>query len=138
MAIKVVNDGELFLLDILHDVLNNTRPMACHLYKNDHTPADTDDVNDYTEADFAGYSEQFAVPFGDVFLDSGRARMVGPTLQFTSTDGTPQDIYGIFVTQDVGLSELVYAERFNAAPVSIGVLTLPIFVTPSISLRSEN
>jgi hypothetical protein len=50
MALLVPNEGEVVMVQAILDL-----DLDLHLFKNDHTPAETDTVADYTEADFTGY-----------------------------------------------------------------------------------
>jgi len=92
------------------------------LFKNDHVPAFTDTIADYTPADFSGYVGPTALAWGSAFVNgSDQGEIDALPVTWTHTGGaTANTIYGIYVLSSAG--DLIYAERFPAplAITSIG------------------
>jgi hypothetical protein len=136
MTLKVVNGGESLALQYL---VNKASPqdLVLRLYKNDKTPADTDVVGDYTEADFTGYAAitlagaSWTVSEGD----PAEAEFAERTFE-SAADQAVQTIYGYYLTRATG-GELVLAERFPTAQ-AIQNNGDRIQVTPTITAEDES
>lgn len=117
MALKIPYDSTLEFLDSL--VANLLDGADLHLYSNNHAPANADVVGDYTECTFPGYAAINLTGWPSASLDASNRASVELALQ-TFTGGTiitPEDIYGIYVTDAVG--NLLYAELNPAGVVSM-------------------
>jgi len=92
------------------------------LFKNDYTPIVTSGLGDLTEADFAGYAEVSAPTWDPSAYDGGdqTVKTQAPDAVFTSSDPTPQDIYGAFIADGGG--NLVCAARHPSAPITMNNL----------------
>lgn len=107
MAMVICNGGKVRLMAALIATLNT---YVLRLYKNNHTPVDTDTVADYTEANFTGYSSIPLNAWGTAFLNgSNKGQTEMSTQFFTQTGtGTTCDVYGYYVTD--GSGNLIWAE----------------------------
>lgn len=139
VALKVPNEGELLLLSWLRQDFNGTQALVLRLFQNDKTPADADTLGDYDEADFSGYSSQQPLQsWGAVFLESGKAKTVEAVHQFTHDGGgVVNDVFG-YLVEDPNTTTLMWAERFASAPIVMDSAADVIFVTPTLTCRSEN
>lgn len=121
---------------MLANTLNKTAPLnlTLRLFINNITPADADNVNasGYQEANFSGYGgiALTAGTWSITVVDPSAATY--PQQTFVSTTATPQTCYGYYITRADG--SLYTAERFSDGPYSISNATLPIKVTPTVSL----
>lgn len=116
MPIVMSQAGYMYTLDALVD----TGFLAyLRLFQNDHTPADTDTVADYDEADFSGYAQIPMAWAPAVINGSGKGQISAAGELFTrGVGGTSNTIYGAYVVAGAGGEELMFAERF-AAPVEM-------------------
>jgi len=138
MALKVVDSGELGMLEILRSAKLNDGNIRFRLFKNDHTPANADDISDYTEADYDGYAEQAASAWVLSTLVGGKAFTQSTALVFLCTGSvTPNDIYGYYVV-DMSSGDLWWAERFASAPIVMDSPGDTISITPTLSAASES
>jgi hypothetical protein len=115
MPLVVVDGGESLALQYLVNKAAPQNLVLC-LFKSNTTPAETDVIGTYTEADFPGYSNITLT--GASWTVSGTApTAIGYAQQtFTCTGGgASQSIYGYFYKRLTG-GELVIAERFSDAP----------------------
>lgn len=140
MAIKVPNDGELGLLNVVIDESFNATQLNCGLFQTNYTPVDGDVLADYTaiEADFDGYAQQALGVFLAATLVGGKAYTACPTLLWIPTGGvTPNDIYGFFVWRNSD-NVLFWAGRFTGAPIVVTGPGTPVTYTATFTLRSES
>jgi hypothetical protein len=112
MALKVVNQAEvIFNKNVLN--VQAAEELDLKLFKNNHTPVDTDTEADYTEATFVGYA---AIPLDHtlwVTTPGNPASSDYPTVTFTSTGGGQNEtIYGYYVVQRLS-GKLLWAELFS-------------------------
>jgi len=84
------------------------------LFKNNHTPASTDTVSDYTEADFSGYPGSVGPTWGAPFINGDdKGEIDAAPVTYTHNGGaTANTIYGVYFLDADG--DLVYADRFGA------------------------
>jgi hypothetical protein len=110
MALKVPNQAEVILLQ----AFINQEDLDLRLFKNNHTPVDTDTEADYTEADFIGYATELLVAGNWTFTPGDPAlASYAPNVIFTSTaGGQSQTIYGYYVTQRLS-GKLLWAEKYS-------------------------
>jgi len=145
MSLLVPNEGETRLLLELLAGGTTREDWTCRLYKTNVTPAETDTISTYTEADFTGY------------VAKTLTRTVNPgTTWTTPASGAPsggwspeaavaessylaqvwsplsaQDIYGYFV-QGASSSLLIFAELFSTVKPLVSGDTLTL--TPRFGL----
>lgn len=135
MALVFSKDGDKKLLQYVSDEANH---YTVKLFQNDVTP-NVDSVEaDFTEADFDGYALQAAF-FSPPFINGNdKGQVTAAMLLWIATgDSTPNDIYGVYVTQgDMAAGTIVYAERF---PAPVSVVNIGDFVAyqPSITCVTE-
>lgn len=106
------------------------------LFSNDHTPAEDDELADYTPATFSGYSP--ATLDGDNWAVTAAEPSVASYAEqeFTSdADQTPETIYGYAIFL-VGDDTFVGAERFPS-PVPVQNDTDLVAVTPRLRLYQK-
>lgn len=120
----------------LRTFFNSLLPF-CGLYQNDLTPTPEDVLGDYVPCDYDGASLLPVLWGSDPFIEtSGTATMYGATLIFQPT-GTamPNPVYGYYVINSI-TAELLYAQRFSGAPLSIGGTLTALPVQPTWRDRS--
>lgn len=132
MSLLVVDGGESLALQYL---VNKATPqdLKLVLFKSNITPAETDVIGTYTEADFTGYS--LVTLTGASWTVSGTApTSIGYAQQtFTSSAGSQnQNVYGYLLKRAAG-GELVLAERFSDGPYNIVNNGDLIKITPAIT-----
>jgi len=136
VALKVPFDASLIVLMTIRDSLL----MNCtlRLYSNNHTPADGDDVTDYTEATFPGYAGIPMTTWSAAALNASNKAEVAEAAQIFTAGViiTPEDIYGIFVTDDSS-GDLIYAEENPAGPVTMSAFGQTFSYLPRFTLDSE-
>ena len=133
MALLVPNGGESIALQYLVGKNTTPRNLILRLFKSNTTPAETDTIGTYTEADFTGYSNVTLT--GASWTVTGTApTSIGYAEQtFTSTAGSQsQSVYGYYLTR-VTDADLVYAERFSDGPYVIVNNGDAIKITPAIT-----
>lgn len=131
MALNFPDVGENIALEAL---VNKTAPqnLSLRLFSNNITPSDTDTAGTYTEATFAGYA---AKTLTGATWNAAAAGSISYSAEqtFTRTStGTPENIYGYYVTQ-VTSGLLVYSERDGAAPFAVTNINDAIKITPTIT-----
>lgn len=108
--------------------------LILHLFINDITPSESDDVGDYTEANGDGYAAVPLTPINWVFTPGTPASATYPQRTFTFT-APAESVYGYFITRAT-TGDLVLAERFDTGPASIQNAGDEIKITPKITLRN--
>lgn len=121
------------------EILDTIAPaefLTLKLFKNDHVPAFTDTLADYTEANFSGYSFGAALAWGAAFINGSNAGEIDAAMITETHNGGPTSnlIYGIYVVD--GLGGLRYAERF-VAPVSMAALGNQVKYVPIVTLINQ-
>lgn len=114
----------LVLADVGADLILNTffnataqQNLLLKLYATDVTPADTDTVATYTEADGGGYAAKTLTNGSWTVAganDPSDAVYAQQTWTFTGALTTNATVYGYFVTDAAGTT-LVYAEKFGTS-----------------------
>lgn len=116
----------------------NSTALKLHLFKNNHTPAVTDTISDYTESTFAGYAAVSMTTWTAAAIASHIATMTSDTKTFTrSTTGTAENVYGYYVT-DNGSTILLWAERDPLAPIVLTNSGDSYTVTPSLAAKDDS
>lgn len=127
--------------DTLKEYLDATKSyrnsLTLRLFTNDHTPADNDVAEDYTEATFAGYSSITPLNWSDaVWDDVDAAISVEQVRGWVVTAPSPgQQVYGYYLTDPDGF--LVYAERAIGAPTAMSTVGVAYVVYPRVTLKNE-
>lgn len=137
MASIVLMDGYLLTkLQQLRTYFQSLNPFAT-LYKNNVTPSPSDTIATYTPGDYDGASSLAVLwPNAPFSSGPGEAFMFGQTLIYQPTGiTTPNMVYGIYVIDTVNV-RLIYAMRFDAAPVAIGGNLDALPVVPTWRERS--
>jgi len=137
MTIVVPNVGEEFFLDSILAAGYTLR-----LYTNDVTAGLDDEqidalvAGDFTEATFAGYSASAIT--GGTWTTTQADPTVGTNTQRTftrSSTGTPQTVYGYYVTRTTG-GALAWFEKFPG-PITVTNNGDAIAVTPTLTLDDD-
>lgn len=136
--LRTVQDGDKLMLQW---ITNQFTPGAIniHLFQNNITPAVTDHLAAYTEATFSGYTSVSATGWGAPTIDgTGHGVTQATPVVFTAFGliVPPQSIYGYYATDSTN-GTLLWAERFDTAPVVIALGGSTITITPSLSLITE-
>ena len=128
MSQHVPDTGCRALLDLLSAAWGSS--LLVHLFRADHTPAASDVVASYTEANFEGYVAQAATAWSAAVTIGGVTFAFAEELEFLKgIGGVGNDVYGYFVT-DAGGTVLLWAERDPNAPVDMSVDGNSYWVTP--------
>lgn len=133
MPLVVPNVGEIKLLSYM---LNKLAPpnTVLHLYSNNYTPSATSIIGDVTEV--AGSTGYAAITMTSTTWSVASVSGVGtasyPEVTFTMT--TSATAYGYYVTNTGG--DLLWLERFTAAPFVLPGAGGQILLTSTISLNS--
>jgi hypothetical protein len=133
MAVVFTNAAEVIAL---RNFLNNTAPqsLVLRLYSNNVTPNKLDVVGDYTEVTGNGYSAVTLDPANFSFSSGDPSTATYPQVTYTFT-GNAGNVYGYFVTR-ASAGDLLFANRFANAPISIANNGDEIRVTLSITLNN--
>jgi hypothetical protein len=134
MALKVPTAASLVFLD--GTILAVLAGAKLHSYSNNHTPAGTDTVSDYTENTYPGYAAITIPTWIAAALIGGKASTT--VAQQTWTAGsivTPQNVYGIYVTTAAGV--LLYGEINPGGVVSMAIPGQTYSYTPVFTEASE-
>ncbi len=131
MAIVAPDVGEVLLLRYM---LNHTAPsdVKMRLFVNDITPSESDLLGTYTEAIDVAYSN---VTLTGVSWTVSTAAGVttGTFAQQEFSFSSSASVFGYFVTDNAG-ANLLWSERFDAAPFSLPSGGGTIAVDPAIEL----
>ncbi len=123
------------LFKFLTNKLAAIDPTNAHvrLFSNNYVPAIGDTVANYTEASYSGYAAQSIGLIPGLTWDSVNSRYLAiwSALSFVGTGGSPQNVYGYYVTAADGT--LLWAETITGGPVSMGPTTTTLVVQPTLS-----
>jgi len=105
------------------------------LFQNDIVPTPATPIGDYTLADYDGYAAEAVTWLAPSVSDAGVPELIGTVGEFRPTGSvTPNTVYGILLTDGAG--GLLYAGRFDAAPLPMGSTLDVVVVTPRVTLSS--
>ena len=139
MALKVPNQGELYLLDL---ILADQDNWTLRLFKNNVTPGDSDTFATYTEADFDGYNsiDGTDLNMAAATTVTGKASSTGDQQTFEHDGGgASNSIYGYYVTIGAGGgAKVLWAERLPSPPQTMANMGDNIKVTPKFTFSSES
>jgi hypothetical protein len=133
MALVVPNEGaqELLRRGLNYSATGN---VVLRLFKSNTTPAETDTVATYTEADFTGYASVTLTGASWTVTNADPASASYAKQTFTSSAGSQnQNVYGYYATNAAG-TVLLWAERFSDGPYNIANNGDKIEVTPVVTL----
>jgi hypothetical protein len=132
MALVVPNVGEVKLLSYMLNIIAPPNTVL-HLYSNNLTPSATSVYADCTEVSASGYAAvTLTSATWTVATSAGVATASYPEITFTfSTSAT---VYGYYVTDTS--TNLLWLERFTAAPFQLPSSGGQILITSTISLNS--
>lgn len=127
MPLNVPNQGETLMLKlILNDATQGD--VKLHIYSNDITPAETDNVATYTLV-----TDPAAKTLTGASWDTATTAGTASYAQQTFTYSGAATAYGYVVTDNAG-SNVLFSERFVDGPYSIPSGGGEIKITPTISL----
>lgn len=111
--------------------------LTLRLFTNDHTPADNDVAEDYTEATFTGYAPVNPLNWSDAVInDGGYAESVEQVRGWIVTaPSAGQQVYGYYLTDGDGF--LVWAERAAGAPTAMSAVGAAYVVYPRVTFKNE-
>lgn len=137
MALVVPDVGEIQSLTELVAAWGGD--LVVDLYQNDYTPVAASVVGSFTVATFSGYAQE-ALAGGAVnpAVDGdSRAFATWDEVEFTHNGGgTSNSVYGYYVRDGGG--NLLWAERFDAAPIAMANSGDQLRFVPKLTLKSEN
>lgn len=124
--------GEQQLLKIILNQVSASN-VGLHLYGNNHTPSPSDTLSNYTELVANGYAAVYLTGADWVIATtSGVTTATYPIQTFTMTIAC--SVYGYYVT-DLSNMNLLWAEEFANAPISLSASGGTITITPTVSLQ---
>ncbi len=127
MSLVICEGGGLIALKALVNHTAQTDDLELHLFMSDTTPAITDVVGDYTEANFTGYA---AITLTGTDFVVTALPIEHPKKTFESTASSQnQDVYGYYLTAG---GVLIGAERFSDGPYNVNNNGDEVEVTLSI------
>ena len=105
---EAISQGGLVLLTQQWRVYLNT--CTLRLFQNNHTPAATDTVAQYTEATFTGYAAVGLNSWGNAYLNAANIGEIDETSRTFTQTGVAQTclVFGYYITDPN--NNLVYAE----------------------------
>jgi hypothetical protein len=126
---------QLDTLTELIDMGNVLDGAMLHLALDMPTPSKENLVADFTEATFAGSTDQ-AIVWGTPFIDGdGKVKVPAPSLEFVCTGGTPDEtIVGWYVTNTAG-TVLLFSQELET-PVHVGRVSEGVVVQVTFPLDS--
>lgn len=131
MSLVLANGIKAPLLELERAFFNT---LEICLFKNDHIPAGTDTIANYTEADFTGYNAKPLNDFAAAYLNASNQGEIDAVVKIWTQTGAAvaNNIYGYFIRTTGGT--LVLAERAVGAPFNMNAAGLVYVVYPIILL----
>lgn len=127
----LVDGAELVALRYMTGNVASTERLVLKLYKNDRTPSESDTAGDYTEATFTGYVQEVLTTW--TFTAGSSPFAEHAEVEFVSTIAQPaQSVYGYYIVRET-TGDLVAAERFPLAPITVQNVGEAFKVTPKIT-----
>jgi hypothetical protein len=132
MALVVPYTGSLPLLDSLLFQLG----AWYHLYVVDVVPDQDTTLADLVEASYPGYAAvQVTTWTPSVLVEGSAAAYADPILWTRSSSGSPQVVYGYYVTAGLG-GPLLWAELRELGPITVQSAGDAVYLTPALTLAS--
>ena len=133
MALVIPNVSEVTLLNNMLNVATPTNTIL-HLYSNNLTPSSTTVVGDVTEVTSGGYSAITLTSLSWTVSTSGGGITTASYAEQTFNITTSATVYGYYITNVAG--DLLWLERFTAAPFQLPGSGGQVLITSQISLNS--
>ena len=133
MALVIPNASEVKLLN---NLLNITPPTntVLHLYSNNLTPGSNTVIGDVTQVTAGGYAQITLTSSSWTVATSGGGVTTASYPEQTFNITTSATIYGYYITNVAG--DLLWIERFTAAPFQLAGSGGQVLITSQISLNS--
>ena len=133
MALVIPNVSEVTLLNNMLNVATPTNTIL-HLYSNNLTPSSTTVVGDVTEVTSGGYAAITLTSSSWSVATSGGGVTTASYAEQTFNITTSATIYGYYITNVAG--DLLWLERFTAAPFQLPGSGGQVLITSQVSLNS--
>jgi len=133
MALVIPNVSEVTLLNNMLNVATPTNTIL-HLYSNNLTPSSTTVVGDVTEVTSGGYAAITLTSLSWTVATSGGGITTASYAEQTFNITTSATVYGYYITNVAG--DLLWLERFTAAPLQLPGSGGQVLITSQVSLNS--
>ena len=133
MALVIPNVSEVTLLNNMLNVATPTNTIL-HLYSNNLTPSSTTVVGDVTEVTSGGYAAITLTSSSWSVATSGGGVTTASYAEQTFNITTSATVYGYYITNVAG--DLLWLERFTAAPFQLPGSGGQVLITSQVSLNS--
>jgi hypothetical protein len=133
MALVIPNVSEVTLLNNMLNVATPTNTIL-HLYSNNLTPSSTTVVGDVTEVTSGGYAAITLTSLSWTVATSGGGITTASYAEQTFNITTSATVYGYYITNVAG--DLLWLERFTAAPFQLPGSGGQVLITSQVSLNS--
>jgi hypothetical protein len=133
MALVIPNVSEVTLLNNMLNVATPTNTIL-HLYSNNLTPSSTTVVGDVTEVTSGGYAAITLSSLSWTVATSGGGITTASYAEQTFNITTSATVYGYYITNVAG--DLLWLERFTAAPFQLPGSGGQVLITSQVSLNS--
>lgn len=133
MALVIPDISEVVLLNNMLNIATPTNTVL-HLYSNNLTPSSTTVVGDVTEVASGGYAAVTLTSSSWTVATSVGGITTATYSEQTFNITTSSTVYGYYITNVAG--DLLWLERFTAAPFQLPGSGGQILVTSTISLNS--
>jgi hypothetical protein len=134
-GLVVTDTGIQRMLRLIQINMNTGTGMTLRLFVNDHHPAESDVLANYTEASFPGYAPVTINHWGAATVLNHIAAINHPQALFQLSGVGPFPVYGYYVTFSV--SQLWWAQRDPAAPVQLVNPGDTYPITPLLTMISQ-
>jgi len=115
----------------------NSRGLYMRLYSNNRVPAETDTIALYTECTFGGYVARSLNAWSIPALNpSNRGQIQHPVVTWTATGGSPQSVYGYYIT-DKDQNWIYWADRVPGMPIVMADSAEILRVITRLPLRND-
>lgn len=131
MAFITTYSGEVSLLKYMLNFAPADNKVL-HLFTNNQTPAQSDVLSNYTESVAAGYAASTLTGTAwtiSTVAGTSSAQYAQQTFSFSAAE----TLYGYYIT-DNAATQVIWAERFAAAPFTMPVSGGVVDITPVITL----
>jgi hypothetical protein len=133
MALVIPDISEVVLLNNMLNIATPTNTVL-HLYSNNLTPSSTTVIGDVTEVASGGYASVTLTSSSWTVETSVGGITTATYSEQTFNITTSSTVYGYYITNVAG--DLLWLERFTAAPFQLPGSGGQILVTSTISLNS--
>jgi hypothetical protein len=133
MALVIPDISEVVLLNNMLNIATPTNTVL-HLYSNNLTPSSTTVIGDVTEVTSGGYASVTLTSSSWTVATSVGGITTATYSEQTFNITTSSTVYGYYITNVAG--DLLWLERFTAAPFQLPGSGGQILVTSTISLNS--